>query len=220
MTKIIVTDEEINIAKILARKFASRWKAADWEDVNGHLLLWMCQHQNNMERWRKEEGGMGKLHVTLSREASKFCSNEQTHQNGGVLSYNLEYSPTQVEAALPFMWDFTHSNMQRSVPMHPTFGTPIVDTLPLSSQSFDDALAVLADISSGYYGLTKGDQTILELRFREDFTFRKIGKTMNITEDAARKRVDRAVQRLAGKLTLGGDPDAKYRKPSNEQGDY
>lgn len=182
-------------------------------------MLWMCEHQTQLTRWREEEGGKGKLHVALNREAAKYSTKEQSYSNGGTLHYDQQYTVKQIEAAMPFLWEFTHSGVQRSVAEHPTTGAPVGVTAPLSGQTFDDAIAILADISSGYYKLPKNDQEVLRLRFREDFTFRKIGKTLEITEDAARKRVDRAVERLWDGLTNGTNVNVRYGSKKGAQAD-
>ena len=213
---MIITTEELHIAKRVAKKMAYRWNAIEWEDLNGHLNLWLCEHQDTLKRWREEEGGMGKLSVALTREAAKYASGEQTERNGGKLYYNITYTDQQVEAIIPFIWDYSGITMQTSIPQHPSLGTPIVETAPISGNTFDDALAILADISSVYYDLPKTDQLILALRYRQDLTYKKIGTQMNITDDAARKRVDRAIKRLSEKLNGGTDLDAKYKGYDND----
>jgi len=212
---MIITDEEMKIAKRVAKKMASRWNSVDWEDLNSHLTLWLCEHQDVLVRWRNEEGGMGKLSVALTREASKYANKEQTETNGGKLYYDIAYSDKQVEAIMPFIWDYSGMTVQTSVPQHPSLGTPIVDSNPISGHTFDDALAILADVSSAYYDLQKSDQIILALRYRQDLTYKKIGDQMEITDDTARKRVERAVKRISERLNKGADLDAKYRNNSD-----
>lgn len=215
MSKIIVNPEEMKIAKQLARKFSSRWSAVEQDDVQGHLHLWMCEHQTALERWREEEGGLGKLNVALSREASKYCSAQQTESNGGELEYDLQYTAKQIEGALPFLWEFNEYGMQQSVPEHPSLGSIITDTQPLSGQTFNTAITIMADISSGYFQLPKEDQKILALRYRDGLTFGKLGKHYNISEDAARKRVVRAIDRLSGKLTSSANIHIRMRGTIN-----
>lgn len=208
---MIITDEELKISKRVARKMAARWEQIDWEDLNSHLNLWLCENQRALERWRNEEGGMGKLSVALTREASKYASKEQRENNGGQLYYDIAYNDKQVEAILPFIWEYSGATMQRVVAEHPSLGTPIVETSPLSGNTFDDAIAILADVSSVYYDLPKADQIILALRYREDLPYKKIGTQMSITDDTARKRVERAIKRISEKLNKSTDIDSKYR---------
>lgn len=149
---------------------------------------------------------MGKLDVALTREAAKYCANESTQNNRGSMYYDIQYTPTQIERILPFIWDYAIQGLQTIVPEHPQHGTPIIQG---NSTRFDDALAIVADVSSVYYSLPTSDKQALELRYKYDLTFSKVAERLGVTEDAARKRVDRAVQRIANKLTGGADLDSK-----------
>lgn len=215
MTNINIEPEEVKMAGKIARKFAYRWSAVELDDIQQHLTLWMCEHYATLERWRKEEGGMGKLNVALSREASKYCAGEQAESNGGSLEYDLQYTPKQIERALPFLWEFNEYGIQTSMPEHPSLGTIISDTQPISGEKFGEGLAIMADISSGYYSLPKDDQKILQERFESGKTFRALGKQYGISEDAARKRVIRSIERLAAKLTDKSNIHIKARGTLN-----
>ena len=58
----------------------------------------------------------------------------------------------------------------------------------------DDALAALSD----------KDREALILRFYRALTIREVAETLGIASDAAQKRIDRATERLRGKLTRSG----------------
>jgi len=60
----------------------------------------------------------------------------------------------------------------------------------------DDALAALSD----------KDREAILLRFYRSLTIREIGETLGIATDAAQKRIDRATERLRGKLAKRGCP--------------
>lgn len=214
-----ITDEELKIAKRVAKKMAARWERIDWEDLNSHLVLWLCENQRHLERWRNEEGGMGKLSVSLTREASDYVNKEQSELNGGKLYYDIKYKPEQIKAIIPFIWEYSTMSLQRGVPEHPQFGTPIFDTSPINGNIFDDALAILADVSSAYYDLSVSDKKIISMRFKEDMSYKDIADFLQIKVDAARKRVDRAVEHISEKLTSGIDIDSKYKRREKENND-
>ena len=50
----------------------------------------------------------------------------------------------------------------------------------------------------------KADRTAILLRFYEKKTLREVGQQLGITEDAAKKRVTRAVEKMRGSLTRRG----------------
>jgi RNA polymerase sigma factor (sigma-70 family) len=52
--------------------------------------------------------------------------------------------------------------------------------------------------------LGERDRTVILLRFVQRQTFATIGRTLNLTEDGARKRVERALAKLQGVLARGG----------------
>ncbi|MFO1458628.1 MAG: sigma-70 family RNA polymerase sigma factor [Verrucomicrobiota bacterium] len=83
----------------------------------------------------------------------------------------------------------------------------------LRRQRREDTAAALAEIQSagaspaedltpvldeGLLQLREPDRLALILRFLEERSLREVGRALGIEEDAARKRVDRALQRLAG----------------------
>ncbi|MEZ5323605.1 MAG: sigma-70 family RNA polymerase sigma factor [Verrucomicrobiales bacterium] len=56
--------------------------------------------------------------------------------------------------------------------------------------------------------LPNQDRAALLLRFYEDRSFREIGETLGVSEDAAQKRVTRAIEKLRSKLTKVGTGSA------------
>lgn len=83
--------------------------------------------------------------------------------------------------------------------------------------------ALTRELDRALLALPEGDRTGLILRFFEDRDYRSIGQTMGIAEEAARKRVTRALDKLGGVLkrqgvlvsgaTLGGGLTALGREP-------
>jgi len=57
------------------------------------------------------------------------------------------------------------------------------------------------DIDEALAKLNSGDREVIVLRFLEDRSFREVGVELRISEEAARKRVSRALTRLRGTLT-------------------
>jgi RNA polymerase sigma factor (sigma-70 family) len=169
-------EEEMATAKSVARRIGYRWTRVDKEDIEQHLMLWLLQNHQHLVRWRKEPGN-GKLYVSLRREASKFCAKETSAANHAELDSYLPYTSKTVARVLPYIWQ--------------------LDTM---TQPGSDAVAIVMDISSGYYGLKKADQEVLALRYRDDLTHAEIGQLLGVSEDAVRKRLNRTIDRLANSL--------------------
>ncbi|MBX3731065.1 MAG: RNA polymerase sigma factor [Verrucomicrobiae bacterium] len=70
-----------------------------------------------------------------------------------------------------------------------------VMTLPMEAPSPDSDLSVLLD--EGLLHLREGDRLAVILRYLEERSLREVAGLLGVEEDAARKRVDRAVERLA-----------------------
>lgn len=60
------------------------------------------------------------------------------------------------------------------------------------------------DVDDALANLGSGDREAIVLRFLEERSFREVGVELRISEEAARKRVSRALRRLRGTLTADG----------------
>src|SRR5580658_1808209 len=60
----------------------------------------------------------------------------------------------------------------------------------------DHSFDVLAHLDDAMAGMSEKDRRVLLLRFFEDMPLVALGRTLGISEDAAKKRVARAVERL------------------------
>src|SRR3954462_315389 len=56
--------------------------------------------------------------------------------------------------------------------------------------------AMLAELDEGLQRLGQGDREALVLRYLQDQPLRAVGEAMGVSEDAARKRVDRGLEKL------------------------
>ncbi len=62
-------------------------------------------------------------------------------------------------------------------------------------------LAVRADVSDAFDSIEERHQNVLRLRFNSlNTTLEEVGNELNISPDAARKRVDRAIQAMIDEL--------------------
>lgn len=189
-----ITEHEMKLAEKIGRRAASRWSAVDSDDVISHLYLWIVENYTVVSRWRTEEGGESKLFVSLRREAAKYCAKEQTIKVGRPLRANNFYTVAMLERALPFIFEETPQTVVLENPVTgQTYGSG-------SPSDFGNAVAILADIKGTFYGLNREIREVLELRFRDGLTFEELGDLAGISKVAAKKRVDRALERLCDAL--------------------
>lgn len=185
---------EMNVAERVGKRIAGRWSSVDADDVVSHLYLWILENTGSIIRWRDEEGGEGKLYVSLRREAAKFCAAEEAVAVGRPLNADNFYNPEMLERALPFVFE--------DVPQTVAFENPVTGGVESrwSPGDSNNAVAIITDIRSALYDLNFEIRETIELRFRDGLTFEEIGELAGISKVGAKKRVDRAVQRLCDSL--------------------
>lgn len=184
--------EELQVAERVAARIGSRWSAVEVDDLTGHLYLWLLTNINTVSRWRGEEGGNGKLYVSLRREAAKYSAKEQAARVGRPIQEGNFYNRDLLHRALPFIFEDT--------PQTDVYVNPVTGRAEAIPSEFDKAVSLLADIKGAFYGLNREQKTVLEWRYRDGLTFEEIGELRNITKDGAKKQVERALGRLVDSL--------------------
>jgi DNA-directed RNA polymerase specialized sigma24 family protein len=190
-----IEPHELKLAEKVAARIGAKWSAVDIDDLTSHLYLWLFTNLRRVERWRAEEGD-GKLYVSLRSEAAKFCAKEQAAAVGRPINEGNFYTPEILDRALPYIFE---DIPQTTVKVNPVTGQPEATSLEPNL-----ALTLLADIKGAFYGLHRRLQEELEWRYRDGLTLEEIGELRGLTKDGAKKRIDKALERLAGKLA--GDP--------------
>lgn len=186
-----LTSHELTLIKKVANNIGKKWHV-DVEDLSQHLTLFLLESWRAVERWRKQTGD-GSLYVSLRREAGKYCAKEKEKQLGEPIDKNNMYTVDVVKRVLPFIWEITEQAKGNMVGEQQT------------------AMAVLADVSGAYYGMSNADRTLLELRFKDGLSYNDIGERYKIKPDAARVKVNRTLQKLTSKLA--GPSSVWVREP-------
>ena len=172
---------ELDSAQKVGRYVGRAWPLVDTEDIVGQLLEWLCRNGRHLERWRGEgKHGENKLRVALAREARKYARKEHDVRTGG--PEDNGYKTEQIEEILRYLLthdDWSEIGHQDSTGM---------------------VLASLSDASAGFHGLRKDDRRLLTLRYGDDLTLREVGEQVGCSEDAARMRVGRVLERLRSRM--------------------
>lgn len=192
-----LTADEMNLAARVARRVSRHWRGVEEDDILSTLYLWLVENMPVVHKYRSEPGGAGKLYVALRREGNKFAAAEQKVRVGRGLRDDNFYTAEKVSLILPFLFE--------DVPQTVAFENPVTGAAVASSLPEDHnvAAAILADVSGAFYGLPKETQEVLFWRYREGLTLQEISDLAGITPMGAKKRVDRAVQRIVD--ALAGD---------------
>lgn len=178
----------------------------DRQDISQELWLWFASRPNKLKDWYDnfEPKDRDKLVAKSLRNAAlKFCTREKARMSGYEIADNFYYQPQIIEEFLPYV--LTNSYM---IPA----GVNDVNYKPdrNSVAESNTWLAVRADISEAFDSIEERHQNVLRLRFNSlNTTFEEVGNELNISPDAARKRVDRAIQAMIDELG-GKRPYTEY----------
>lgn len=189
-----VTLEEIALAERVGGSIASRWRLVEADDVKSQLKLWLFENEHFVDLYRETVGGEAKLIVALKREANKFAAAEQQARLGRPMRADNLYTPERLAIILPFIFD---EWPQSVVPENPVTGQTYASSNP---QDYGNAVAILADVSAAFHGLSKKTRDLLKLRFQDGLTFSELAEFFEISQPAAKKRVDVALKLLSDSL--------------------
>lgn len=205
------------LVSIISYEFAKRYRMVDREDISQELWLWFVQRPNKVRDWysQHEVKDRDKLIARSLRNAAlKYCTREKARNLGYEVQDNFYYEPNVIEEFLPYV--LTDSYV---IPI----GVNDINYRPTSNQVAENNtwLAVRADISKAFDSINERHQNILRLRFGSlSTTLKEVGSELQISEDAARKRVDRALSAMIDELG-GKKPytDRDYSVPTGDTSD-
>jgi RNA polymerase sigma factor (sigma-70 family) len=181
----MITEDEMLLAQKVARSQSYKWKLEE-DEILSNLYLWLCEQQKYVVAYREDPHGKQKLSLALTRAAIKQCKQEKSIQAGG--EQQNHYTIPQLKKILPYIWEvptFTHTTAQTQ------------DTANLIT-------TIVIDVAQAYHALPISDKQILETHYRDGKTYKETAAVYDITEEAARKRITRALTRLHSRL--GGEP--------------
>jgi DNA-directed RNA polymerase specialized sigma24 family protein len=181
-------------------------------DLRQELWLWFLEHPNKVHLWEKLEGKQSVRIIAKSlRNAAKdYCQKEKANAVGYRVEDNYYYDRTLLEELLPSV-------------IRGDNAAPILVDLGMtkSKQMVSEGgnwFAQVADIKRGIARLTQEQQTIIYLRFGDGCNSNEeLGNELGVSEDAARMRVNRALNNLLN--FLGGNQPKKERDLTQEEVD-
>lgn len=199
------------LVSYIANEYSKRYKMLDINDIRQEIWLWFLTHPNKIKFWEENHSEKDKnklINRSLRNAAQKYCTKEKAKTIGYEMQDLFYYEPQIIEEFLPYV--LTDSYF---IPV----GVNDVNYKPDRNvvSEGNTWLAVRADISSAYEAIDERHQNVLRLRYGSvSTTLEDVGNELNISADAARKRVDRAMKALIDEL---GGPrpfsDSDYRKP-------
>lgn len=190
MEKILIHDDEIDIAVNISKSAAAKWSLVEHQDLSQTLILWLYEHREIVERYRTEQLGRAKLITALKRHATQYCVKEQLERSGIPLDASYKYSMQQIERGLSAMFNFTPVGI--SITSHPSMEQGFV-----YDPKIEDARAIILDVKSAYEELLNDDEReIISHKYEMEYTYRDIGILERMSATGARKKIRRILRKI------------------------
>lgn len=198
-----------NLVAGIAYEFSKKYHMVDAGDVRQELWVWFLEHPNKVRVWESLDGKQSiKLIARSLRNAAKdFCQREKAKTSGYHVSDNYYYEREVVELLLPAV---LRGDLQAPTLLDLGF----TKNKKVASEG-GNWFAMMADIERAMARLTQEQQTIVYLRFGDGCDNKTFAAELGITEDAARMRVNRALNNLMN--FLGGRKPLKERDYTEEE---
>ena len=208
---MVETDKYENIVGMIAYEFSRKFHMCDADDIRQELWIWFLEHPNKVKLWETLEGKQSTKLIarSLRNSAKDYCQREKARAVGYKVEDNYYYDREVVELLLPavLVGDMTAPSMA---------DLGFNNSKKVASEG-GNWFAMMGDIERGLRRLTQEQLSIIYLRFGEGCDNASLATELAITEDAARMRVNRAVNNLLN--YLGGSRPRKERDYTEEQVD-
>jgi RNA polymerase sigma factor (sigma-70 family) len=199
-----------NLVASIAYEFSRKYQMVDAADVRQELWVWFLEHPNKVRVWESLDNKQStKLIARSLRNAAKdFCQREKAKTSGYHVTDNHYYDKAVIEEILPAV---LRGDTQGPILLNLGF----TKNKQVASEG-GNWLAMKADVERGIDRLPVEQKSIVFLRFGDGCNSNdELGKELGISEDAARMRVNRALNNLLN--FLGGHKPIRERDYTEEE---
>jgi DNA-directed RNA polymerase specialized sigma24 family protein len=180
----------------------------DVQDIRQELWVWFLEHPNKVKSWEKmdDKESVKLIARSLRNCAKDYCQKEKAKIAGYNVEDNYYYDKQVLEFILPAVLrgDTTSPSM-----LELGFSA----TKKVASEG-GNWFAMMADVDKALKKLNEEQFNIVYLRFGDGSDNGTLAKELSISEDAARMRVNRAMNSLLN--ILGGARPRKERDYKEE----
>jgi RNA polymerase sigma factor (sigma-70 family) len=206
---VVETEQYENMVASIAYEFSRKFHMCDADDIRQELWIWFLEHPNKVKVWEALDGKQStKLIAKSLRNAAKdYCQREKAQAVGYKVEDNYYYDREVVEILLPAVirGDLVAPSM---------VDLGFVANKKVASEG-GNWFAMMADIEHAIRRLTQEQLSIIYLRFGDGCDNATLATELAITEDAARMRVNRALNNLLN--FLGGSRPRRERDYTEEE---
>lgn len=180
-----------NVSSEYRRKFPM----VELDDIRQDLYKWFAEHPNKLTEWEAlgDRDAKNLLYRSLRNQALDYCQRWKAKTLGYEVEDNFYYEPEVVEALLPAVL-----RNEQGVTAKLNLGRPGRPSAP--SEGFN-LQAMMLEIDSAYWKLSKEDRKLLFLRYAESMEYQDMATELEIaTPDATRMRTSRAIRKLINNM--------------------
>jgi DNA-directed RNA polymerase specialized sigma24 family protein len=189
----------------VATEYHKKFPICEYDDIKQALYQWFAEHPNKLDTWEAigERDAKNLIYRSLRNEALDYCQKWKAKTVGYDVSDLYYYEPGLVEALLPTV-------LMGNFHIVPKLNLNSGGGKPSAPSEGGNIQVMLLEVDWAYWKLSKEDRKLLFFRHAQSLDFKEIANYLSLgTEDAARMRHKRAIQRLVNKL--GG------RKPYQDE---
>lgn len=189
----------------VATEYHKKFSICEYEDIKQALYQWFAEHPNKLDTWEAigERDAKNLIYRSLRNEALDYCQKWKAKTVGYDVSDLYYYEPGLVEVLLPTV-------LMGNFHIAPKLNLNSAGGRPSAPSEGGNVQVMLLEVDWAYWKLSKEDRKLLFFRHAQSMDFKEIANYLSLgSEDAARMRHKRAVQRLINKL--GG------RKPYQDE---
>lgn len=198
-----------NMVGAIAYEYSRKFHMCDVQDIRQELWVWFLEHPAKVSVWSlKDAKDSDKLIARSLRNAAKdYCQREKARAVGYKVEDNYYYDREVVELLLPAV-------LRRDLNAPAMSEIGFTKAKKIASEG-GNWFAMMSDIDKALRRLTREQLTIIYLRFGDGCDNVTLAKELDISEDASRMRVNRAVNNLLN--FLGGSRPRKERDYTEEE---
>lgn len=187
----------------IAYEFSRKYHMIESADIRQELWLWFLTHPNKLKTWEEmdEKQSVKLIGRSLRNAAKDYCQKEKARIVGYRVEDNYYYDKQVLEILIPAVMrgDSTAPSM---------VDLGFTSTRKVASEG-GNWFAMMSDIDKALKKLPDEQFNILYLRFGDGMDTGALASELEVSDDAARMRVNRAVNSLLN--LLGGSRPRKER---------
>lgn len=205
----MVIEHYENLVAHVAYEFSRKFRMVDVEDIRQELWVWFLEHPNKVKMWEKLDGKQStKLIARSLRNCAKdYCQKEKAKIAGYRVEDNYYYDRNVLELLLPAV--------MRGDSVAPSLNDIGFTATKKVASEGGNWFAMVADIEKAMSKLPEEQYNVIYLRFGDGSDNSTLAKELSISEDAARMRVNRAMNNLLN--YLGGSRPRKERDYTEDE---